>query len=144
MRGERNDQRRKNGQGDGEEHHDGCIDTGKTGDEGLALRLPFASILHKVDDLGNGTLAKGLRGAHFQHTREVDTAGNDLIAYIDIARQRLTCQCDGIEGGCALDNHTIQRHLLPRANHDDRTDVDCLWADISDTEGRFFCYIVVD
>ena len=117
---------RQDGEGQGCENHDGRIDTGKTGDESLALRFALAGVLHKADDLRDGALAKSLRGTNKQDTREIDTARDDLVACIHIARQRLTCQGNGIQSGCSLDDDAIQRNFLTRTNHNNRADFDRL------------------
>ena len=59
---------------------DRCVDTCKAGDESLALRLPFASLLDEMDDLGNGAFAKSLCRADFDNTLQVDAAGKHLVA----------------------------------------------------------------
>ena len=50
------------------------IDTCELRDECLALRLMLRSVLHEIDNLRDGTLAKALGGAHLDDARQVDTS----------------------------------------------------------------------
>ena len=87
-------------------------------------------MLHQSNDLRDGALAKGLCGAHSEYAREVHTTRDHLVAYSHLARQRLSCQGNSIQGTRTLDNHTIQGHLLARTNHDDGAHLDNLWRNI--------------
>ena len=87
-------------------------------------------MLHKGDDLRDGALAKGLRSTDAEDTREVHTTGDDFITDIHVARQGLPRQGNSIQGTRTLDDHTIQRHLLTRLDHDDRTHSNVLRTDV--------------
>ena len=114
-------QRRDNRQGQGQEYDDRRIDTGKSGDKGLALRLVLTGMLHQVDDLRHRTLAKGLRGTHLDDTREVDATRDHLVALADLARQGLTRQRHRIQGGTAFEDHAVEGHFLSWTDHDGLT-----------------------
>ena len=73
VRSERYDYRREYCQSNGGKHDDRRIDARKAGDEGLAMRLVFASTFHQTDNLRYRTLAKGLRGTNTKDTRLVHT-----------------------------------------------------------------------
>ena len=111
-------ERRDDGEGKGEKHHDGGVDAGKAGDEGLALRLMLAGVLHQTDNLRNGALAESLRGAYLDDARDIDAAGDDLIAGGYIAGQGLARQGNGVQGAGAFDDQAIERHFLTRADDD--------------------------
>ena len=102
--------------------NDGSIDAGKAGDEGLALRLVLTGMLHQIDNLRDGALAKRLRSAYTYHSLLVDATRDDLITNGDFTRQRLTSQSDGIKRGGALDDDTVYRHFLAWLDNDDGAD----------------------
>ena len=64
LRRERYEYWRNDSQGHCGKDHNGCIDTGKTGDERLALRLMFTGMFHQTDNLRHRALTESLRGTH--------------------------------------------------------------------------------
>ena len=78
----------------------------------------LAGVLHQADNLRNGTLAEGLRGAYPDDTRDIDAAGNNFVTDGNIAGQALARQGNGVQGAGAFDDQAIERHFLTRADDD--------------------------
>ena len=81
-------------------------------------------MFHQTDDLRNGTLTKGLRGADTEDTGEVHAAGDDLVAHIHVAGQRLSRQGHGIKGTRTFYDHSVEGDFLARTDDDDGADGD--------------------
>ena len=92
-------------------------------------------MFHQTDDLRNGTLTKGLRGADTEDTGEVHAAGDDLVAHIHVAGQRLSRQGNGIKGTRAFYDHSVEGDFLARTDDDDGADGDGGRTDVLFEEG---------
>ena len=99
-----------------EDHHGGIYPR-KAGDEGFAFRLMLVGALHQVDDLRHGAFAKTLGGAHPNETRHIHATRNHLVAHPSLAGHAFASKSHSVEGGGALENHAVQRHLFSGTNH---------------------------
>ena len=81
--------------------HDRCIYLCKAGNECFGLRLARARVFYKVEDLRHCRFTKRLGRADLEHARHVDTAADDLVAFVYIAWHALTRKRAGVEAGTA-------------------------------------------
>ena len=113
----RGKQRGQYGQQQRANDHNGRIDAGETGDKGFAFRLPLVRALHQADNLRHRALAKTLGHPHMDNARQVDASRHHVISLAYVARQALTRQGHGVEGGGSLCHGAVQGHFLPRLHH---------------------------
>ena len=90
----------------------------------------FTRMLHQTQDLRYRTLTKGLCNANLNHTREVYTTRNHLVALCEFAWQTFTCQSDRIQRGAAFRDDTVQRHFLARTHQNDVAYLHFFWIHI--------------
>ena len=106
-------------QQDGADDHGGGIVAGELGDKVLRLGLFGRGVLHQVENFGYGGLTKLLGDPNFQQAGEIDAAGQQFPAGGHIPGSGLAGEGGGVQGGGALQHHTVQGNLLAGADHDD-------------------------
>ena len=116
--GEPEDEGRDQEEGQGRDDHAGGIVMGEAGDEGLALGLAIAGVLHQLQDPGDGGLLAGLRHLDAEKPRLVDAAAEDLVPAVHVPGHGLAGESGGIQGGAALGDGAVQRHPLAGLHHD--------------------------
>ncbi len=106
------DQRRNDGQRQGEKHHDRRIDAGEFRNKLLRLRLLVRRVFHQVENFGDGRILVWFGNFDIQHARLVDAAGNDFAAGPHAAWYRLAGQRGRIKRGLPFFHRSVQWNTL--------------------------------
>ena len=99
------------------------IDPGKPCNKVFAFGFPGGRILHQVQDLGNGGFTELFFGADLEHARQIDAAGDNLLANGHISGDTLSGKGRGIQRGGAFLHNAVDGHLFTGLHHDQRTNL---------------------
>ena len=111
-------QRRDQGQQHRAHHHQGGVPAGKAGDEVLDAGFLLGGVFHQFQDPGHGALGVGALGADLQQAREVDAAGDHLLAHGFVHGQALAGEGGGVDAAAALEDNAVQGDLLAGLDQD--------------------------